>query len=129
MSVMIKFQQVIQRFHQLARRKITPANSMIEKAVSTLSKNFHLKISLPELANDLNMSYSKFRNLFTKAVGMPPGDYRIFKRIEYSQVLLLEGNSVKEAAAKMNYPDAYTFSRQFKRLTGLAPTTFIKMNK
>lgn len=129
MEVAIKIQQVALRFHQLARRKLKPTSSVIDKAIGYLSKDFDKKIVLPELAEKLNLSYGAFRSQFLKNVGMPPGDFRILKRIELSQELLLEGNSVKETAANLNYPDAYTFSRQFKKVTGLPPSTFIKMNK
>lgn len=129
MSVMLRFQQIIFNFHQLARKKMMPVNNSIEKAVTKLSKDFDCKISLPELAAELNMSYGSFRSQFQKNIGVPPGDFRISKRIEFSQELLLEGYSVKEVAAQLNYPDAYTFSRQFKKVSGMPPTTFIKMNK
>ncbi len=35
--------------------------------------------------------------------------------------------SIKEIALELGYSDAYTFSKQFKKLMGLSPTEFKKI--
>ncbi|MCM8533530.1 MAG: AraC family transcriptional regulator [Lentisphaeraceae bacterium] len=129
MSVLIKVQEMVLGFHQLVKKQANPSQSILHEAASLLSRNFEEKIHLPDLAEKLKLSYATFRKNFQKEMGVPPGDFRIFKKIEFAQELLLEKYSVKETAAKLNYPDAYAFSRQFKKVTGVAPSFFLKMNK
>lgn len=96
--------------------------SDIEHACRIIEKNILNKISMPEIATKLNMSYSTFRKKFSNTIGVSPGKYLIKKRIEKAYELLLQGCHVSEVADQLNYPDIYTFSRQFKEYTGLSPS-------
>lgn len=99
------------------------------KAFSILESDFDKKLKLPELAKSLHISYSNFRKLFTEYCGVSPGEYRIRKRIEHIQQLLDSNEfTIKEVALKTGYPDIYSFSKQFKKVTGLSPRKFL-MNK
>jgi YesN/AraC family two-component response regulator len=52
-------------------------------------------------------------------------DYLIEYRIERAKELLsLPGASIKQVSASCGYPDPNYFSRLFKKVTGLTPTTF-----
>jgi AraC-like DNA-binding protein len=103
--------------------------NIMAKACAILGENLDKKISLPEIAKRLNMSYSNFRRLFEEYAGEPPGEYRIRRRIEQIQEKLVSGKqSIKETAAEMGYPDIYSFSKQFKKYTGIAPRSFLKKN-
>ena len=128
MSVLINAQRCILEFHQLAGKELYPQNEQIEQAKLILSQKLHEKVKLPGLAAKLNMSYPSFRNKFIEQTGIPPGDYRIKKKIKKAQELLLEGSNVKETAAALGYPDAYSFSRQFKAVAGVSPSHYIKLS-
>ena len=104
-------------------------DEIMMKAFSILEADFDKKLKLPELAKNLNISYSNFRKLFTEYSGVPPGEYRIRKRIEHIQQLLDSNEfTIKEVALQTGYPDIYSFSKQFKKVTGLSPRKFL-MNK
>ena len=128
MSVLIDAQNCLLKFHQILKKQLRPSNVQVQKAVSILSDKLSHKLKLPELAEKLNMSYPNFRNKFIETMGIPPGDFRIKKKIEKAREFLLEGSNVKEAAAKLGYPDAYSFSRQFKKVTGISPSEYIKLS-
>ncbi|MBI9100466.1 MAG: helix-turn-helix transcriptional regulator [Spirochaetaceae bacterium] len=85
------------------------------------------RFSLPDFAEKFSMSYSSFRQGFTKYVGMPPGVFHISQRIEQVKMLLAGSQlSLKEIASRFNYPDLPSFSKQFKKITGVTPGDYIK---
>jgi len=92
-----------------------------------LCRNLKSRFSLPDFAEKFSMSYSSFRQGFTKHMGMPPGVFHISQRIEQVKMLLAGSQlSLKEIASHFNYPDLPSFSKQFKKITGLTPRNYIK---
>ena len=72
-----------------------------------------------------HLSPERFRKKFAAAVGVPPARYRMLRRMDRAKALLVETElSVKEIAYRLNFFDPYFFSRQFKQVTGQAPTDF-----
>lgn len=79
--------------------------------------------SMPELAARLGLTYDLFRKAFRKRVGVSPHAYRIRRRLELGDHLMSrEGLTVREAAARLGYPDAFCFSKQYKRVRGVSPS-------
>ncbi len=107
-----------------------PANSQkwrsaMEEAATLLQRDFLDAIAIPELASKLNMSCTNFRRVFASFYGVSPNAYRIQKKLEMIEsILITEDILMKEVAEQFGYADVYTFSRQFKKYTGVAPTTF-----
>jgi AraC family transcriptional regulator of arabinose operon len=97
----------------------------LRRAVQMLNQDVAARIQMPEVARHAGMSYTVFRRCFAERIGMPPGEFRMRRRIE-SAMALLSGTSllVKEVAERLGYPDEYSFSAQFKKLTGSSPTAF-----
>ncbi len=108
-----------------AGRPQDPHGELIERARLTLGADLSARLSLPELATGCGLSYERFRKVFRDRTGLSPGDYRIRRRIEHACGLLVqEGLAVKEAAYRLGYPDAYSFSKQFKQVMGESPDSF-----
>jgi len=92
-----------------------------------LCRDLKSRFSLPDFAEKFSMSYSSFRQGFTKHVGMPPGVFHIKQRIEQVKMLLAGTQlSLKDIAKRFNYPDLPSFTKQFKKITGLTPGNYIK---
>lgn len=127
MAVLLSAQRCILKFHQCARKAINPEDLEMEKAMELLGENLDQKIILAEVAEKLNISYPSFRLRFSRYTGLPPGDFRIKKRIERARELLNSGCNVKQTSNTLGYPDSFTFSRQFKRVTGISPMKYIKL--
>ena len=54
---------------------------------------------------------------------MSPTDFAIHQRIRHAKDLIQhEGASVKETAYSLGYPNPYSFSLQFKKVVGIAPS-------
>ncbi len=98
----------------------------IHNACTILQSNFDQDMHLPAIAEELGMSYINFRKRFKQHTGMSPGQFRIQQRIEIAKQHLLQGKSINDCAEELGYPDCYTFSKQFKKITGYPPREYVK---
>lgn len=86
------------------------------------------KLSIMEIADKFNFSYSYLCTSFKRYFGESPNDYIIKKRI-YKAKLLFDSDpvlSIKETAAMAGYDNPYYFSRIFKNVTGISPSQYKK---
>lgn len=80
------------------------------------------------LSEKLGYSYSSIANRFSEETYTSIENFVILRRIEHAKKLLLVGgNSLTEIAHKLNYSSVAHLSRQFKKTTGLTPTTFLRI--
>jgi len=100
-------------------------NRLILKAIEYIRKNYRNKITLEEVANELNISPHYFSKLFKDEVGETFIDYLTSLRIQKSKELLAENQlSGKEICFEIGYGDPNYFSRNFKRIVGITPTEY-----
>jgi AraC family transcriptional regulator of arabinose operon len=79
--------------------------------------------SVGELAATAALSRAQFTRRFTAHAGLPPAHYVIRTRIDRARQLLTEAAmSVSEVASVLGYPDAGSFSRQYRKVTGETPS-------
>jgi len=103
----------------------TEEKNMLTLATKYIHENINTRITVHDVATHVDMGYEKFRKLFTQHYNISPGNYIIDNRIFNSQKLLTNSElSIKEVAYKLGYVDAYTFSKQFKKITGRSPSDF-----
>ncbi|SEQ76880.1 AraC-type DNA-binding protein [Hyunsoonleella jejuensis] len=104
---------------------IESLNSLVAKAKSIMYKNIYSTLNLKKVAQELGVSYSKFRIDFKKQTGISPLQYHLLLKIEKSKELLLNtSKSQKEIAFELGFESDVYFNRLFKNKTGLAPGKF-----
>ena len=96
------------------------SDPLISKVCEHIMRHPGNREPLPEFAQTSGLSYAALRKRFKQCMGLPLNTYRIRARIARAQELLRRHN-VKETADTLGYPDAFTFSSQFKRITGKSP--------
>lgn len=102
------------------RRKIAPA-------LDYISKNYDRTIKNDELAALLGISTVYFRKLFLRVTGTSPLSYIQDLRIAKAKRMLeSDYDNLAEIALSLGYADIYTFSKAFKKHTGLSPTQYMK---
>lgn len=119
-----RVKDLISKLHKMSRQEV-PQSDQIDEALKYLNLHITGRVSLPELAARLNMSYINFRRKFKEQTGFSPGAWLIQKRVERAaQLLKSDEFSIKNISEFLGYPDVYTFSKQFKKETGFSPSEY-----
>lgn len=99
----------------------------IAKVVDAMRKNqYRDSFSLREMASLSRMPVETFRKRFVAEVGMPPQSYQLFCKMERAKTLLKEGRSVRQAGIEVGMNDPYHFSKTFKNIVGMSPSSYSK---
>ncbi len=103
-------------------------NAYVDRAARYINDNISGVIRVEELALSLGVDRMYLRNLFVKYTGMSTMEYVMHTRMERAKVLL--GNkhlSVTKIADEVGYPDILSFSKAFKKYSGVCPSEFRDM--
>jgi AraC-like DNA-binding protein len=123
--ILLETMNFLSSLYDRARRNRTLGfwEKIVEDAKLMLERNLDDRVSVEAIADKLGVSYTAFRKQFKRSVGLSPGDYRIRRRLESGQHMLLN-SSVKQVALALGYCDPFAFSAQFKSYVGLSPSEF-----
>ncbi len=126
----------MQQLHDLLLTLQQPA-SPLSKRERALSQNIqqalcaevNRNIPIEDIAIEFNISMDAMRQLFRKDLGCLPKDFQIRRRCEAAAELLLdESLSIAAVAESLAYPDAFSFSKQFRKTMGMSPRTYRQQN-
>lgn len=102
------------------RRSRQPATFLAAK--SMLDADYLSRRRLDDIANACGVSYGYLCRLFKQFEQCGPGAYRRALRLDYAaRELAQTSRRVGEIAWDAGYDDLYTFSKAFRRHTGLSP--------
>ena len=103
----------------------TPDNAHIGKAIAIMQARIERHLDLSELCEYLDVSREHFVRLFSSYMGMPPMRYYARLKIEAARAMLSSTNlHVGEIADKLEFDSQFSFSRAFRRATGISPTDY-----
>jgi AraC-like DNA-binding protein len=92
------------------------------RALKIVSSSSMTSISVKTVAAELNISPSRFRDLFKEQVGMPFHKYDVSLRLERAWALInTTACTAQEAARSAGFTDMCNFHRAFKRHYGVTP--------
>lgn len=111
----------------------TFVNSRIAKnysnIINILEENQHRNLLISDIAKMCNMSEVNLKKTFSKYSGMGVMNYFNQLKIYSAIAMLRSGKTVCETANSLGFSNQNYFSTVFKRITGKAPSYYIKEEK
>ena len=102
-----------------SKSRISPALKILEKSP--------FRPDLETLAAAVHLSPSRFLTIFREEMGVSPGKYyRQVQFLKACKMLVDSSMTVASCAAKLGFADAFHFSREFRKLSGLSPKEYRK---
>ncbi len=112
------------------RQRAVPGGRSVPRSFATYERirghleEHHLRLrTIDELARECHVNPMYVARLFRRFARS--GAYQLLLRRKMNraaEMLMEEGLMVKETAARLGFPDAFQFSRAFKRIHGVPPT-------
>lgn len=97
----------------------------ILNAKQYLSQNLDTRISLADVAQEVNVSQFHFLRMFKQHMGVSPHQFRIQTRIQAAKILLQKETPLVEVALETGFTDQSHFTNTFKRHAGVTPRKYI----
>jgi transcriptional regulator GlxA family with amidase domain len=100
-------------------------SALVKRAVAYLHQNYARPLARWEIADAIGVSEDYLSRVFRRELGLSPWDYLNRYRVEQAkQLLRYTSASIRAIARQVGFKDPLYFSRVFRKLTGLAPSTF-----
>ena len=109
-----------------ARHSATDSNhlSIIAELIRYINEHLNEKLTLEQLAQQVNYSESYICHLFKKLTNKTLVSYIQEKRIEQAAILIRQGVPVNQAAERVGFNNYSYFYKSFKKLKGCGPADY-----
>ena len=88
---------------------------------------YYPRITIENVAAKLHVNKSYFSEIFKEAMGVSPKHYLNEIRMKKAaERLCKEDFTVSAVAISVGFPDAFSFSRAFKKYHGCSPSEYVK---
>lgn len=101
-------------------------DARIERIVERIKRSPRESLPLEVLASEVGLSPSRLLALFKAKVGVPIRRYRLWRRLYQSTLRLSAGCSLTEAAMEAGFADSPHFSRTYRDMIGMQPSTLTR---
>lgn len=106
------------------KQKTSYVANLVKEA---LDNSIYRKITIEEIAKEINFSKSQMTREFRKYYGVTPYKYLLDRKIVIAKQLLVSTQMrVQEISEALGFVDAYYFSDIFKTKTGMSPMAYRK---
>ena len=111
----------------LQEKNRVASDESIKQSLAYINENISRKLTLEEIADEVNLSKYYFAREFKKATGMTVVNYINAMRCRTANRLLLSRQySISEVAAKCGFENNSYFSKTFKNVMGCLPSEVTK---
>lgn len=105
--------------HEMIRRQ---NNLWAATLDNYIEQHLHEKITAADLGRQVGKSASFITHHFPLEFGASPRQYILKRRMEEAKLMLENGETVQDTAARLGFYDAFHFSKTFKRFWGKPPS-------
>jgi AraC family transcriptional regulator len=100
----------------------TPSDPRVLAAIDYIGERIETPITLPQVAKVAYLSPGRFRHLFVEETGMPLRTYVLWRRLLKVWTLLMQGQTLSEAAHAVGFADSAHLSRTSRTMFGTTPS-------
>jgi AraC-like DNA-binding protein len=116
------FERLLGQASALIKEKREARDPIVDFVVRFIEEHYGDDIYQDLIADRLNISTGYLRNYFKEKTGQNLSDYLNEYRIEKAKEMLeVTEDKIQDIAAKVGYQNANSFTRMFRRLTGITP--------
>ncbi|MFO1371919.1 MAG: AraC family transcriptional regulator [Candidatus Competibacteraceae bacterium] len=95
----------------------------IQRVIQLMKEDLTRSYSMNELAEYVNLSPTRLIHLFKETVGVPIRRFRQWHRMRVVVALIAKGNTLTDAALEAGFADSSHFSRAFRNMFGITPSS------
>jgi transcriptional regulator GlxA family with amidase domain len=97
----------------------------MRRAICLITTDLSHTITIRDIAQSVNVSFSHFTHLFLRETGSSPGKLLRASRMLAAQRMLETSNpSIKEVVSQAGFGDESHFLRDFKEIHGVTPSEY-----
>ena len=105
-------------------------HGIVKQAIEYINLNFSKELSLPFIADIINVSPSHLSKKFKKETGFTVTEFINKKRIQEAKRLLqISDHSITDIAILIGFEDPGYFTSVFRKLVGITPREYMKVYK
>ncbi|MDS4026952.1 MAG: AraC family transcriptional regulator [Candidatus Contendobacter sp.] len=95
----------------------------IQRVIRLMKEDLTHSYSMTELAEYVNLSPTRLVHLFKEEVGVPIRRFRQWHRMRVVAALVAKGDTLTDAALGAGFADSSHFSRAFRNMFGITPSS------
>lgn len=104
--------------------------TIINSIIKYIYEHKSEKITGDILEKNIGYNFDYMNRLFSAATGKTITNYLTIERIKSAAELLkIKNITISDAASQLGFCDVYYFSKVFKKVTGITPAKYLKMQK
>ena len=112
----------------IAQSKTRNTSEVIEKIVSYIQANYMKNLTTDELSHHFGLSRTHMTRCFKEYTGFAPHEYITQLRIYNAKYLLKTTDlSIEDISRQTGFSDSVYFIQVFKKIEGITPSKFRKM--
>jgi len=107
-------------------RETQELDPRIRKAMQLANRQGESVLSMEDMAEEVNLSASRFSHLFKESVSVPYQRYVLWQRLLFALRELRDGVQLTDVAHSAGFSDSAHFSRTFRKMFGMSPSDLVK---
>ena len=109
-----------------SRANVRSISPVIQASLDFIAKNEEIWLSVGQVAKTVQLSESRFKNLFREEVGLPPAEYLLRQKVDAAKRALSQpGCHITGLADRLGFSSSQYFATVFKRYTSQTPSDFM----